>query len=1117
MGHAKLAASEELDHPARQPQAVTVSGLTGETALRLIALAAEAGPGGLIHLASGERRADQLLRTVRGLAPDLEVRLFPPWDCLPYDRAAPSRETMGRRIAVLQALSEPADAPRLVITTADAVLQRVPPREVWADARITLALGQALAIESFGPDLQRLGYRLDERVDETGEAAIRGRIIDLFPAGAASPIRIEHEDGAIVALHAYDPATQRTTADLQEVRILPVSECVGLRGDESFERFQGIEHWLPDHYRRLETLLDYLPEAAITLGVAAEERLEAALGQIVDAYESRTRLRPERAAGPRPPQPGRLYLDEAEWTERLAERHVYRFVSDADAAPIRPLPAFASMARPMQRLSDFVRDELEAERRVVLAAPSDRDLKQLSRRVGDDLERSPEPVESWDAVRSAAPGSLLSFRLDLERGFTEPAAGVTLVAAADVLGSRARTGKAGTVRPTEIAGIEFEFRLGDAVIHMDHGLGVLRGIESVESGGASADLVRLDYADEATLMVPASEMGKVWRYGSASEAVSLDRLDGDAWDKRRAKVEAEIAESAARLVTVVRERQSRAAPKLVPPRGPYERFVARFPFSETADQLSAVEDALRDLASGRPMNRLVCGDVGFGKTEVALRAAAAAALAGKQVAVVAPTTVLVRQHVTTFERRFAGLGIRVAHLSRLVAPAEARSVKEGLADGSVRVVVGTHALVGKGVRFQDLGLVIIDEEQRFGAAHKARLRDLGDGVHVLTLTATPIPRTLQSALVGLQDISVIATPPTQRQPIRTFLVPFDEATIREALLRERQRGGQSFVVCPRIEDIEPMSARLTALVPELEVLVAHGQMPVEAIDDAMVRFADGEGDVLLATNIIESGLDVPGANTMLVWRADRFGLSQLHQLRGRVGRGRARGIAYLLTDPDQKLPRATRKRLQTLETLDRLGAGFAISARDLDQRGAGDLLGEEQAGHLKLIGVGLYQHLLQSAMAQARGETPPEDWEPELNLGSTGGIPAEYVPEPEVRINLYARAAGLEAADEIDSLAEEIEDRFGDPPAPVERLLWIARIRHLCREAQVQRIDAGPQAIAATFRADRTADPSLARAIEASRGALEWRGERLIWTKPGEDETERLRNVSRLLKRLAKA
>jgi transcription-repair coupling factor (superfamily II helicase) len=502
------------------------------------------------------------------------------------------------------------------------------------------------------------------------------------------------------------------------------------------------------------------------------------------------------------------------------------------------------------------------------------------------------------------------------------------------------------------------------------------------------------------------------------------------------------------------------------------------------------------------MNRLVCGDVGFGKTEVALRAVAAAALAGKQVAVVAPTTVLVRQHVQTFRRRFARLGLEVAHLSRLVKPAEAKRVKEGLASGETRIVIGTHALAGKGVAFKELGLLVIDEEQRFGAKQKDKLRALGNDVHVLTMTATPIPRTLEWAMLGLQDVSVIATPPVRRQPIRTFLTPFDPVTVRAALLRERQRGGQSFVVCPRIEDIEPMAARLTELVPELKVVTAHGKLPADEMDAVMVSFADGEGDVLLATNIIESGLDVPRANTMLIWRADRFGLAQLHQLRGRVGRGRARGTAYLLTDPGAKIAKATEQRLRTLEAMDRLGAGFAISGRDLDLRGAGDLLGEEQAGHMKLIGLGLYQHMLRRALATARGEEPEEDWSPAIRLGLDAAIPEEYIPEPELRINLHARLARLSEEDQPDTLAEEIADRFGPLPEPVANLVALAHFRRNARRLGIAKLDAGPEAVAATFR-EGEALKAVARIQDAGKDGLEWRGDRLIWSRPSGSAEER--------------
>jgi transcription-repair coupling factor (superfamily II helicase) len=596
-----------------------------------------------------------------------------------------------------------------------------------------------------------------------------------------------------------------------------------------------------------------------------------------------------------------------------------------------------------------------------------------------------------------------------------------------------------------------------------------------------------------------------------ADSVTLDKLKSDAWTSRREKIEAEIQETARHLSDLVKAREAVKLEALAPPSRDYERFVARFPYSETSDQQRAIEDVLQDLASGHPMDRLVCGDVGFGKTEVALRAAAAVALAGKQVAIVAPTTVLVRQHVRSFQRRFAGLGIEVEHLSRLVKPAEAKAVKKGLADGSIRVVIGTHALAAKGVVFKDLGLVVIDEEQRFGTAHKARLRDLASGGHVLTLTATPIPRTMQAALVGLQELSIIATPPARRQPIRTFLTPFDPATVREALVRERRRRGQSFVVCSRVEDIEPTRELLAKLVPELTLLVAHGQMPPAEADDVMIRFADGEGDVLLATNIIESGLDVPRANTMLVWRADRFGLSQLHQLRGRVGRGRVRGTAYLLTEPGKELPKATEKRLRTLEALDRLGAGFAISAQDLDQRGAGAILGEEQTGHVKMVGADLYQHMLKRAL---RGEPLDDDWTPDLNIGLTGMIPEAYVNEPEMRINLYARLARLDPSENTDDLEAEIEDRFGPMPEPVRHLLGLTELKQACRRAGVARIDAGPQAIALTFRPGAAERLPVQQMIETSGGALRWSGERLILAVSEEDGERRQTRIAELLDRL---
>jgi transcription-repair coupling factor (superfamily II helicase) len=1122
---------------AESSRTIETAGRLGESALAILRQARDA-PNGLVVVAAGERRAADLVRVLARLAPDLSAALVPGWDCLPYDRAPPSRRVMGRRLAVLKALVSDGSAARVIVTTPSGLLQRVPPRSELGRAELVLRPGDALSREQIEDRLARMGYVLDERVDEPGEAALRGQVLDVFPAGAEAPVRVEHNAGRIVALRPFDAASQLAEGDCPELRILPASEHFAVGDGEAAPRILGSEHRLPDHFDRLDSLTSLLPDASILLDTGAEARIALAWDRIHDAYESRTKLRPERAEGERPLPPDRLYLTEPEWTAHLEAVAVTRIEERPGDPDLAPPPLFATGTQPFRRFADYVTEVTGRGFRVVLAGAGPSDLRPLLRALDGDQARPVDTIDDWTSAEAQPPGRVVALELALDQGFCDPVSRTIVVAAADVVGSRARRASEAVARPVDLAGTELEYRIGDVVIHRDHGLGLLEGLESVESDGATTDLLRLSYADDATLMVPVDEMDRVWRYGASAEAVGLDRIDGNAWARRRAEVEAEIADSAARLAAAIADREHAQAPKLVPPRAPYERFVARFPYAETPDQASAIAAVLADLASGRPMNRLVCGDVGFGKTEVALRAAAAAALAGKQVAVVAPTTVLVRQHVQTFERRFAGLGIAVGHLSRLVAPAQAKAVKAGLADGSIRIVVGTHALAGKGIRFADLGLVVIDEEQRFGAAHKTKLRTLAGDAHVLTLTATPIPRTLQAALVGLRDLSVIATPPSQRQPIRTFLIPFDGATVREALLRERRRGGQSFFVCPRIEDIEPLAARLADLVPELETVAIHGGMPADEIDSAMVRFADGNGDVLLATNIIESGLDVPRANTMLIWRPDRFGLAQLHQLRGRVGRGRMRGIAYLLTDPAHTLARATRKRLETLESLDRLGAGFAISARDLDHRGAGDLFGEDQAGHMKLIGVSLYQHLLTKALAQARGaraSDPKVDstfgidpmlipisgaWfdetTPELNIDAPGHIPAEYVPEAEVRINLYARLARLADEDDVDALDEEVRNRFGPPPEPVERLLALARLRERCRNQAVARIDAGPQAIAVTV-ADGADKESIERAVARSEGALAWRNERLIWSRSTATAQERLDNALKLLRFLEKA
>ncbi len=1059
---------------------------TGALAAALLDLAREGAP--LFHVARDERRLEAIAGILRAFDPAVRVAVFPAWDCLPFDRASPSRGVMGARAGVLRWLTDAGNRPDIVLTTAPALIQRVPPPGTWADARVEIRTGDPIDTERLAAALTRLGYILDDRVDEAGEFAIRGRTVDVFPAASPLPCRIEHDGARVREIRAYDPVSQRSQGATAVLVVDPATEIILDPGAaERLEPFTGQEHRLARFYADLARVTDYLPEGRLVVEAGAETRAEAFFEQIADGRES--------ARG----EADGLYLDPAAWAA-LVERHRRAAATEAGTEDLA-VPAFVRQGRPGPAFSGYLRERLKAGDRVVLAG-TERALRRLARQAERAGARKSRVVADWAEAQGAKPGEIVALKAPVEGGFRIPEANLTLIAATDLYGQDAGTAARAATLPLG----EVELRVGDVAVDRDNGLCVFEGLERVGDGEA----LRLRFAGEDVLMLPVAQADRVWRYGSDPDAVGLDRLANASWSRRHSEAEATIARTARAMVALAEAREGASAPVLKAADREMARFAAGFGFNLTPDQAAATDAVLADLASGRPMDRLVCGDVGFGKTEVALRAVAAAVFAGKQVAVVAPTTVLVRQHVQTLERRLARFGIAVAQLSRLVGPAEAKRTRAGLADGTIRVVVGTHALAGKGVRFADLGLTVIDEEQRFGTKIKDCLRSMAGGGHVLTLTATPIPRTLQSALVGLRTLSVIATPPAVRQPIRTVIAGFEPETVRAALMREHRRGGQSFVVCPRIEDLEPMAKRLAKVVPELAVTVAHGEMKPAAMDEAMIRFADGAGDVLLATSIIESGLDVPRANTMLVWNAERFGLAQLHQLRGRVGRGQRRGTAYLLGDPAQPLSPAAEKRLRTLEALDRLGAGFTISARDLDQRGAGDLVGDAQAGHVKLIGLGLYQHILQLALRAAKGE-PAQDWRPEINLGLEGAIPADYMPEPEVRLGLYTRLLRLGTDAEIDALCAEMDDRFGRMPEPVEALVTLARLRVLCQSLGIARLSGGPQGVAADFHPD-----CRPRHLALDDG-LTLRGGRVVLKRAAPDAASRGRLAADLLERVAEA
>ncbi len=1065
---------------------------TAGLAARLAEAAAGSRAKTVLFLAADERRADEIGRALAAFAPNLDVLVLPPWDCLPYDRVSPSPACMGRRVDALQRLGRALDGRRVVVTSPEAAVQKL----AAAEPSFTLAKGDSLdraALEAFA---RRCGYLEDERVDDPGDLAVHGQVIDIYPAAADQPIRIDvDEHDRIVDLRRFDAGSQRTAEAIDTLDLVPASE---LALPDDVPRTLGIEHRLPAFQPELRSIFALLPKAVLALDEGAIAACRRAAGRIADAYEARLAFStPDDGAAV---QPSHLYLVGEELEEALASALAAgRLKFDGDG--LEPMRSFALERDATRALVDFVRATVADGRRVVLAGTKEERAPMLRalKRAGIAVS----PATSWPEVGLAGPG-VLAFAGDFEGGFNDREAGLAVVAAADVFGVRA----AGAESERGVLATATAPQPGDVVVHEDHGVAVLRGLEQVEVDGGSHEVLRLGFHGDATLLVPVDEMDRIWRYGSATEAVTLDKLHTDGWNKRRVKVNAQVEDAAARLIAMARERDEAKTPLLQPPPAAYARFVARFPFPETGDQAAAVAAVLADLASGRPMNRLVCGDVGYGKPEVALRAAAAVALSGRQVALVAPTTVLARQHARTFAKRFAGTQIEIVHLSRLVEADEARTAKKHLADGRAGIVIGTQAV--SSADFDDLALVIVDEEHRFGTKTKAALQALAP--HHLALTATPIPRTLQGALVGVQDVSVLAAPPARRRPVRTFLSPFDKAAAATALIREKRRGGQSFMVVPRVEEIEGVLAMLKEVAAKLTVTVAHGQLPPDEVDEAMVRFAEGGCDVLVATSLIENGLDVPRANTMLVWGADRFGLAQLHQLRGRVGRGRVQGTAYLFTPADDEVSKTTAERLSALLAADRLGAGFALSTQDLDLRGGGDLVGEEQAGHIRLIGASLYQHLLARAVraGQVRkdgGEIADDRRPPTLQIPGDAGFPAAYVPDEVLRLDLYTRLAHMGDVEDVDAFAEELDDRFGAVPPETARLLARRRVAMLAQGAGVSAVVVGPKAAAVSF---------LPRAAEAARTRMKgrWKDERLLLEVKSEDPDKNLGLLATLFARL---
>ncbi|ARJ65529.1 transcription-repair coupling factor [Magnetospirillum sp. ME-1] len=1151
---------KNLDKLITEPGRRKVAGAPeGRDALLLAELAAAPqATGGILHVARDEGRMARVAEALSFFAPDLCVLEFPAWDCVPYDRVSPNVDVVARRIDTLARLADGVKGSFVVLTTVPALAQRVPPREALAQATLDARKGSRLSMDKLTAFLSKNGYVRADTVMEPGEYAVRGGIIDLFPPGSAEPLRLDFFGDEIDSVRSFDPMSQRTTGNVEGFVCRPVAELgldeasiarfranyremfgVVQGPDPLYEaisegiRFNGMEHWLPLFHDGLDTMFAYVPDAVVVLDHQSDEALTARHALVLEYFDARAGLAgsglTESGMVYHPIPPERLYLERPEWDRLLGMRPVLHLSpfdpveeTEADAGGRLGRDFADQRARPGINVYDCVREHAEeqakAGRRLVIAAWTQGSRDRLAGVLKDHGIKGIEPVESWAEARALDKGRVAAAVLGLDHGFTTP--DLAVVTEQDILGDRlarpARKKKKGAQFIAEASALAE----GDLVVHVEHGIGRYDGLVAVEVSGAPHDCLRVIYDGGDKLFVPVENIDVLTRFGSEQAGVSLDKLGGTAWQARKAKLKKRIRDIADQLIGIAAQRKMRQGEALTPAEGLYDEFCARFPFAETDDQLRAIEDSIADLASGKPMDRLICGDVGFGKTEVALRVAFVAALQGLQVAVVVPTTLLARQHYRTFKERFAGLPVRVEQLSRLVTAKKASEVKAGITDGSVDIVVGTHALLAKGIGFKRLGLLIIDEEQHFGVAHKERLKQLKSDVHVLTLTATPIPRTLQMALSGVKEMSVIATPPVDRLAVRTFVLPYDPVVLREAILRERYRGGQVFYVCPRLADIDRVAERLAKLVPEVKTAVAHGRLAPADLEEVMVAFGDKQYDVLLSTNIIESGIDMPSVNTLIIHRADMFGLGQLYQLRGRVGRSKTRGYAYFTLPNDKVLSKAAEKRLQVMQALDTLGAGFQLASHDLDIRGAGNLLGEEQSGHIREVGIELYQQLLEEAVAAAKGGQggeAAEEWSPQIGVGTPVLIPETYVADLSVRLSLYRRIGSLADQAEIEALAAELIDRFGKLPPEVENLLEVVAIKALCKLAGIDKVDSGPKGAVVSLRGNVFANPAaLVQFIARSAGTCKIRPDhKIVFLRAWEDPKERIIGLRKVIGKLA--
>ena len=1059
---------------------------------------------------------------------------IPAFDCLPYDRFSPSPFVAAQRAAGLASMAR--GQGDIILTSLSAAMQRVPPKSMMAQLYMSLRLGEAAGFKQLHRFLELSGYRHVDIVSNVGEYALRGGLIDVYPgeAGAAAgagqvktnPVRVDFFGDDVEDMRLFDKDSQRSLGQVDHVDLFPASEIqlteetirnfrmsyatkFGFaKAQDRFyaeiiegERVKGIEHFMPLFYPQMDTLLSYMPDATIILDDGAAALFDERWGTITTCHQGR--VQDQNITGKNtlhqvyhPLSPEEFYIDKNSWEKDLSPRKQIQlspFVLDDPAAEDAGGRAGWDFTEARKRSDVLLMDEVAAQikelqkssKRILLAAQNPAQHERLAKLLNGHNLGAIRPARSWREAQLFTHDTLTAITLDIERGLTTEA--FVILCEEDIVGARpVRARQRGVKRARDQLMQGEAIQPGDLVVHADHGIGRFTGLRRVEAAGAAHDCLMIVYADEGRLFIPVENADLVSRYGAAEGEVALDRLGTSAWASRKERIKKKLWEMAGQLIALAASRQTAQLQPLLPPQGLYEEFCARFAFEETDDQRQAIKDVIDDLSGGRPMDRLICGDVGFGKTEVALRAAFISVMAGQQVAIIAPTTLLCRQHVDVFTRRFEGFPVNIGHLSRLVSHDEAKKVHAGLADGTIDIVIGTHALLSGGIKFHHLGLAVIDEEQHFGVGHKERLKEVRKDAHILTLTATPIPRTLQLALSGAREISLIGDPPAGRLAVHNFIGAFDPPTMRMALLREHQRGGRSFFICPRIRDLEKTEVFLSDYAPELSFVIAHGRLKPGELEENIGAFYDGAADILLSTHIVESGLDISDANTLIVWHANMFGLAQLHQLRGRIGRGKIRAYAYFTLPRNEALTPAAEERLRALNQMDQLGAGFALAARDLDIRGAGNLLGKDQSGHIREIGYELYQKMLAEAVEQRKDQSKSgalaEEWSPQVKISAPVMIPEDYIPDMKLRLAFYRHIATIKTREEIAQLSEDITDRFGALPEALRSLFEVVRLKSACRAAGVEFLDIGANGLRLAFYRNQVANlTGLVQFIEAEK------------------------------------